>query len=128
MIHKRIQLLTGNLQSLLDAPVRRILDVLAQRPPSAIVPGVYLISAPDQPQCIVYVGRTKTKTVLGRLEDHCKLTTSSDLSGMIKRHPEHVQNARSYNIRWISVEDGINRAQLEFFAIAVLEPLFNRYG
>ena len=127
MIHERVQLMTPALQSLLDAPSHRISNVLAQKLAHAAVPGVYLISAPSQPESIVYVGRTKTKTVLGRLNDHCRLSTPSDLSGMLLRYPDQAQDARSYDIRWVSVEDDISRAQLELFAIAVLKPPFNRY-
>lgn len=128
MIHERVQLMTVatfNLCSMLRAIAFQ--NVWPKNWLMQLCRGLYLISAPSQPESIVYVGRTKTKTVLGRLNDHCRLSTPSDLSGMLLRYPDQAQDARSYDIRWVSVEDDISRAQLELFAIAVWKPPFNRY-
>jgi hypothetical protein len=112
----------------LDAKPHRISDLLEVKPAEAAVSGVYLISAPDAPGQIVYAGRTKSKTILGRLVDHCGWNTASDLVGMLVRHPEFCRQAKSYSARWLRIEDNIERAQVELFAIAVLRPPFNRHG
>ena len=49
--------------------------------------GVYAISYPDDSQ-IVYIGKTKTKTIHGRMKDHLQhkhLDTDSDLANMVLR-------------------------------------------
>ena len=122
----RIDSLTSSLQSLLSAPVFTISDVLAHKPPGAFVPGVYLISLPDNPEETVYAGLTRTGTVFSRLRDHCNTRETSDLSGMLPNDPTHDQKVRSYPARWLQVDDGIERSRLEHFAIAVLNPPFNK--
>jgi len=127
MIQPQIEAMTAALQSLLSAESFTISSVLIQKLAAAAVPGVYLISHPDSHAEILHAGRTKTKTVLGRLADHCRLTTPSDLAGMLLRYPSHAQDAKAYKIRWLRVDDDIERAQLELFTIAILKPPFNRY-
>lgn len=124
---KRIDELEARLTALIESAPVSIAAILAGNDASAAVPGVYLLSAPDKPAAIVYAGRTKSKTIHGRLCDHCQLKTHSDLAGMLKRFPRFPQAPRDYEARWIEIVDPIERAQLELFAIAVLRPLFNRY-
>jgi|GEM_PF-6209088 len=127
MLDPLIAPLRAQLQSLLDAPRLRIQQVLASRPAAAVVSGVYAISVPDRPEQVVYIGRTKTKTMLGRLQDHCRLATPSDLRGMLSRHAAYPQDPQCYDVRWTRVDEDVSRAQLELFAIAVVKPPFNRY-
>jgi len=128
MIRERIDAMAVMLEGLVNAPCSDIDALLASKPTAASVPGVYAISAPGDPNCILYVGRTKTKTILGRLSDHCRIDTPSDLRGMLTRHLVYPQNPRSYGVRWCQVDEDVVRAQLELFAIAVLKPPFNRYA
>jgi hypothetical protein len=127
MIALRIQELSSLLERLLSAPAVPVNELLRQRLEAADLPGVYLISQTEAADSPVYAGRTKTKSVLGRLRDHCVQKTGSDLAGMLSRHPTYPQDPRSYYLRWVAVPDDIARAQLELFAISVLRPPFNRY-
>lgn len=127
MIASRVQELTALLEALLSAPAIRVGDLLTSSPAAADVPGVYLISQSPEISTQVYIGRTKTKSVLGRLRDHCRMKTGSDLAGMLSRHTTFPQETSGYYLRWVSILDGVERAQLELFAIAVLRPPFNRY-
>ncbi len=111
----------------MGAPAVQVKDMLAQAPELANVPGVYLLSHCVDASTHVYIGRTKTKSVLGRLKDHCRMRTGSDLAGMLPRHATFPQETSGYYLRWVAVPDATERAQLELFAIAVLRPPFNRY-
>lgn len=127
MIASRVEELTVLLEMLLSAPAHPVGDLLRDAPEPANVPGVYLISQSADASTHVYVGRTKTKSVLGRLKDHCRMKTGSDLAGMLSRHTTFPQETNRYYLRWVAVPDTIERARLELFAIAALRPPFNRY-
>lgn len=111
---------------LVGAPLWRIGEVVEGTPVESKVRGVYLMSLPDDPESLMYVGRTKSKTVHGRLCDHCRINTGSDLRGMLLRRPQYPQASADNGLRWIEVADSSERAYLELFAIAILQPVFNR--
>lgn len=127
-MEERIHVLKNKLLELVASPTVQIAKIMAESHPSSCVLGVYLISAPKKPDEIVYAGRTKSKTIHGRLCDHCRLKTGSDLSGILLRFSDYPQIAKEYEARWIHVENEIERAQLELFTISVLCPPFNRYA
>ncbi len=111
---------------LVAAPIWRVREVVEGTPVESKVSGVYLISLPGDPESLLYVGRTKSKTVHGRLCDHCRIDTGSDLRGILLRRPQYPQAPADYGFRWIEVADPSERAYLEMFAIAILQPTFNR--
>jgi hypothetical protein len=123
---QRIAALSSELERLLAARVWRLGDVVRHRPPESQVRGVYLLSSPTRALAVTYAGRTKTKTIHGRLCDHRNLTTGSDLRGMLSRWPDYPQVPDDYGVRWLEISDAQQRGALELFAIAVLAPLFNR--
>jgi hypothetical protein len=126
IIQSRTSVLMARVQELLSAPVRRLDDVVQESRPDAEVEGVYLISSPGHPEDLVYAGRTKSKTVRGRLKDHRNLPTPSDLRGMLPRWPDYPQVVNDYGVRWLPVAEPVERAYLECFTIAVVQPKFNR--
>jgi len=119
------RLLVG-VQLLVEAPVWEIGELIRAAPSAACAAGVYLISSPGSDQAHLYVGRTKSKTIFGRIRDHCGISTPSDLRGMLPRWPDYPQDPLLYRVRWLAVQDAGERASQELFAIAVLSPLFNR--
>ena len=123
----RLAVLTAELERLLEARVWRLTDLRRERPPESEVKGVYLISLPEKPETVVYAGRTRTKTVRGRLADHRTMNTSSDLRGMLSRYPDLPQVPDEYGVRWIEVAEASKRGAFEVFVIAVLAPQFNRW-
>ena len=119
--------LVCEVRRLVTARVWSVGEVLRERPSEAEVAGVYLISMPSAPDSMVYAGRTKTKTVRGRLRDHRSMATGSDLRGMLARWPDHPQVPEEYGVRWIEVPSAAERGAVEAFTIAVLVPTFNRW-
>lgn len=88
-------------------------------------PAVYLISTPDDSER-VYVGRTKTLSIAGRIQDHLHNNTSSDLMVMVRNHKNYPQNPGNYLVRYIEVESNRDRMLLESYFIGVLDPSFNK--
>lgn len=88
------------------------------------VPGVYILLTPDGSK-IVYAGKTVMKTVAGRIKDHLNIGTSSDLKGMLGRFKDYPQDANSYLVRYLKIEDDRERGLIEHFLIAILNPPFN---
>ena len=127
-VESRIATLSEMLAELLAAKVYRLGDIINEPPAAAAVEGVYLFSSPSTPSSLVYAGRTKTKTILGRFKDHSRINTPSDLRGMLLRLPDMPQTSSEYGARWLAVPDPIERSQFELFVIAVLAPPFNRYN
>lgn len=118
--------LTDDTDRLLMSSVWRISDLLREHPEVSRAGGVYIISCPTEDERIVYIGRTKSNTIHGRISDHCRISTKSDLRGMLPQWPDFPSVATDYGVRWLAVENPEYRAQLELFAIAVLAPTFNR--
>ena len=90
---QRLKARSDQLAELIGAPVTPLGEVARAKALTARDLGVYAISLPGDPGTIVYVGRTKTKTVRGRIRDHLRIDGSSDLRGMLKRWPELPQDA-----------------------------------
>ncbi len=103
----------------------RLADVIDGQPREFNVEGIYCISTPADDE-IVYVGKTRSKSVIGRMKDHRSINTNSDLKGMLKLFPEYPQSIDDYLIRCIEVTDSWQRAFTEHFAIGVLQPPFNK--
>lgn len=122
----RLASLIPQLDSLIGASPMPIDELLDDRPPAAEVPGVYLISLPAERDHAVYVGRTNRKSILGRVRDHVRLNTGSDLRGMLQRHSDFPAECRRYEVRWLRIDDRRTRSAVELFSIAVLLPPFNR--
>jgi ribosomal protein S3 len=74
----RISEFRSQLSKLLSTDTLTIHNILMKKPSRFNVKGVYLISTPDDNE-IVYVGKTRTKSVIGRLSDHRTKDTKSDL-------------------------------------------------
>ncbi len=110
---------------MLSREARCIRDVLDNKPSAFDVEGVYVISTPDDSQ-FVYVGKTRTKTIVERIRDHRSIDTQSDLKGMLKRHPEYPQEIDRYFVRCAEERDARLRTFLEHFVIGVLQPPFNK--
>ncbi|MCK4511959.1 GIY-YIG nuclease family protein [bacterium] len=123
---QRLRMRFSQLAELMHSPVMPLGEIASASPRTARDLGVYAISLPGDPSTIVYVGRTKTKTVRGRIRDHLRIGTSSDLRGMLKGWPDLPQDAESYEARWVAEADDRERAFRECFAISMLMPRFNR--
>lgn len=121
----RISILQRSLFELISSRAFTIQDILREKPPRFNVKGAYAISTPDD-NGIVYVGKTLTKSVIGRVADHRNINTKSDLKGMLKFSPTYSQNIGDYLVRCIEIPDGRQRSLFEHFAISVLQPTFNR--
>ncbi len=89
------------------------------------VEGVYIISTPNDSE-IIYAGKTKSKSVLGRMKDHFSLKTDSDLRGMLKLFPSYPRDIDNYLIRCLEVPDARKRTFFEYFATGVLRSPFNK--
>ena len=90
--------------------------------------GVYAISRPDTNE-IVYVGKTKTKTIQGRMYDHLKHKhgdTDSDLANMVIKREKLPQNYSDYLVRYLPINESRDRMRFEMFAISVLDPALNK--
>ena len=91
--------------------------------------GVYAISKPDDSE-IIYVGKTKTKTIQGRMYDHLKHKhgdTDSDLANMVlKRKHLYPQDYPNYLVRYLPLEDSRDRMRFEMFTISILNPDLNK--
>ena len=90
--------------------------------------GVYAISRPDTNE-IVYVGKTKTKTIQGRMYDHLKHKhgdTDSDLANMVLKRPYLPQDYLNYSVRYLPLEDSRDRMIFEMFTISILDPKLNK--
>jgi len=101
------------------------MDLLQEKPLRFNIEGVYAISTPGDNE-IVYVGKTLTKSVIGRIADHRNIDTMSDLKGMLKLLTNYPQEVDSYLVRCIEVTDARQRTLFEHFAISVLQPAFNK--
>lgn len=122
----RVSSLTELLNELLGAKSWTLGDLLAERPSASQQKGVYLLSRPSDSDDYVYAGRTNTKSILGRLQDHRRIPTKSDLRGMLRDRPDEPQKIDAYWVRWVHVEDDKSRKYFEHFVIAVLQPAWNR--
>ena len=90
--------------------------------------GVYAISTPDNDK-IVYVGKTKTKSIPGRMYDHLMhkhLDTDSDLANMVLRREYLPQDYSSYLVRYVPLENSRDRMRFEMFTISILNPELNK--
>lgn len=121
----QVQKLHKRLEELMDSTRYTISKMLASVSSQHDVEGVYVITTPDD-RSVVYVGRTKTKSIRGRMNDHLKNTGSSDLNVMLKEYPDYPQDPSKYCVRYISIEQPQQRNYFEHFAIGILEPPFNK--
>ncbi len=123
----RISEFRNQLFELLSTDALTIHDVLMKRPSRFNVEGVYLISTPDDNE-IVYVGKTRTKSVIGRLSDHRTKDTKSDLKRMLKLKlfSDYPQEVNNYLVRCVEVVDSRKRTFFEHFSISILQPPFNK--
>lgn len=121
----RISVFRNQLFELLSTDAFTIHDILRMKPSRFTVEGVYIISTPDDSE-IVYVGRTRTKSVIGRLIDHRNIDTKSDLKGMLMLFSDYPQEIDDYLVRCLDVADARKRTFLEHFLISVLQPPFNK--
>jgi len=90
--------------------------------------GVYAISTPDNDK-IVYVGKTKIKSIPGRMYDHLMhkhLDTDSDLANMVIRREHLPQDYSSYLVRYVPLENSRDRMRFEMFTISILNPELNK--
>lgn len=113
------------LARLLISSTHTIQDVAFSLHTKFDIGGVYVISTPNDKE-IVYAGRTKTKSVVGRIRDHRSINTSSDLKGMVRINPSYPQGIDSYRVRCIEIIDPRERLFFEHFVIGVLKPTFNK--
>ena len=113
------------LEKALRSEPMRIGKIHADKPSSYEVPSVYFISRPKD-KGIVYVGKTQSKTVLGRIKDHRSISTNSDMKGMLKNNPAMTQDVDEYFVRMIRLDDDKERGHFEHFAIGVLKPALNK--
>ena len=121
----RISQFHNQLCELLSRDALSIHDIIREKPSQFDVEGVYVISTPDDEK-IVYVGKTRTKSVIGRLSDHRIMDTNSDLKGMLKLFPDYPQETDQYLARCIKVTDPRKRTYFEHFLISILQPPFNK--
>ncbi len=102
-----------------------IRDVLIKSPSRFNAEGIYIISTPDDSE-IVYVGKTRTKSIFGRIKDHRSINTRSDLKGMLKMFSDYPQEIDDYLVRCVEVADARRRTFFEHFTISILQPPFNK--
>jgi hypothetical protein len=90
-------------------------------------PGVYAISRPDD-DTTVYVGRTKTESMSGRMVAHRSGSgdRGSDLRDKLKQNPEMPQRVDDYRVRYVVIEDDRDRLFFESFAIGCLAACLNK--
>jgi hypothetical protein len=100
-------------------------NILKNKPSQFNVKGVYAISTPNDGE-VVYVGKTLTKSVIGRLSDHRSICTTSDLKGMLKLFPNYPQEINNYVVRCIQIDDPRRRTFVEYFIISAIQPAFNK--
>ena len=122
---RRISELKEYLSSILKSDAIPIYEIIKNKPHQFDVRGIYTITTPDD-NTIVWVGQTRTKTVAGRIRDHCKLNQSSDLNVMLRNYPSYPQDYDAYLVRCFEEVDERERSQLEHFLIGVLQPVFNK--
>jgi hypothetical protein len=123
-VTKRVESYVAQLFDLLSTPAVSVAEVLSHRT-SHDLPGVYAISDPAD-RSILYVGRTKTKSIAGRIADHKHIDTNSDLRGMLRRRPELPQDIDSYRVRYVVLDDDRERVFFEHFAIGAVAPDLNK--
>jgi hypothetical protein len=82
-----------------------------------LFPGVYIATFHESVQ---WVGRTQTKTVNGRLEDHRTGHGTSDLNKIVGKE------CLEYGIRAIEIEDHRERIFVEHLFLAMLKPALNK--
>mgnify|MGYP000607173208 CR=1 FL=1 len=74
-------------------------------------------------------GKTKTKTIQGRMYDHLKHKhgdTDSDLANMVLKRPYLPQDYLNYSVRYLPLEDSRDRMIFEMFTISILDPKLNK--
>ena len=111
------------LLSLRKAEPITIADLLANRRHHD-VPGVYAISTPADDE-IVYVGRTKIKSIAGRIADHRTGNGTSDLREKLRHNAHMPQALEQYFVRYVRVTEPRPRLFFEHFAIGCLAPRLN---
>ena len=121
----RIEAYQERLSRLLCSGYLTIRTIAFDRPARFDIEGVYIISTPDDKK-IVYAGRTKTKTVTGRIRDHRSIDTQSDLKGMLRSNQSYPQEIDDYSVRCMEMEDSRERIFFEHFIISILKPVFNK--
>ena len=123
--HKnRLSDFTERVSKLLGTTPTNVREVIDNNPNEFDVEGVYAISTPDDD--LVYVGKTRTKTISGRIKDHRYMGERSDLRGMLKVFNDYPQEIDKYLVRCIEVADPRERTFFEYFTIGVLSPPFNK--
>ena len=122
---RRISELYEHLSTILGKDATPIGVILKNKPKQFDVRGVYIITTPDDRE-IVWVGKTTTKTVIGRLQAHRTINTSSDLNVILKKYPDYPQDCNIYLVRCLEETDARERGQLEHFLIGILQPVFNK--
>ena len=120
----RINEFSNLVSELLSMNPLTIRDVI-KGPSRFSVEGVYSISTPDDSE-IVYVGKTRTKTIVGRIRDHRSIDTKSDLKGMLKLFSSYPQEIDDYLVRCVEIVDAKKRTFFEHFSISTLQPPFNK--
>jgi ribosomal protein S3 len=122
---RRISELHKHLSTILEKDAIPIGEVLKNKPHQFDVQGVYVITTPDD-KTIIWVGETRTKKVIGRIQNHCKLNQSSDLNVILKKDLNYPQDYNTYLVRCLEETDDRKRGQLEHFLLGVLQPIFNK--
>ena len=108
---------------LVESPIFKIIDI-TKNSKSHSFAGVYLIKRHDTKEPI-YIGRTITGTIAGRMRDHLSVNRPRDLNVMIKKYPNLPQDKISYLVQYIIVEDLRKRFLLENFFVSIVNPFLN---
>jgi len=124
-LSSRISDLQEQLLGLLSTEPASISDVFFNEPPRFNVEGVYMISTPDDRK-VVWVGRTITKSIIGRIADHRSGATTSDLKRRVRGSPEYPQNIDEYLVRCVAIPNPRERILFEHFSIGALQPALNK--
>ena len=125
-LEKNIQKWKSMLDELLSKQAEVISKVAGDKTANSL--GVYAISRPDTHK-IIYVGKTKTKSIQGRMKDHLQHKhgdTDSDLANMVIKREKLPQNYSDYLVRYLSINEPRDRMRFEMFAISVLDPALNK--
>ena len=125
-LEKNIQKWKSTLDELLSKQAEVSSKVAEDKTANSL--GVYAISSPDTHK-IIYVGKTKTKSIQGRMKDHLQHKhgdTDSDLANMVIKREKLPENYSDYLVRYLSINEPRDRMRFEMFAISVLDPALNK--
>ena len=123
---RRSKELMEKLQNLLDSHSTKLGDLLKNKE-NFDFPAVYVFYKPKSEE-VVYVGRTKTKNINGRMKDHKGTNGSSDMNIMIKGRAGFPQEVEEYIIKFLRIENKRERMFFENFVISILKPELNKEG